>query len=169
MADKYIYNNSGTLTEKEGTVSSTGVSEAGKVVALDTDGKLNESVMPTGVAADTLSITASEALSAGDLVNIYDNTGVTNVRKADAATNKEAHGFVKSAVNSGNDAFVYFDGSISGFTGLTPGAKQYLSGTTAGQVTATAPTTASYIVQAVGWATSPTTISFEPQDKIVLA
>lgn len=169
MADKYIYNNGGTLTEKEGVVSSTGVSDAGKIVALSSDGKLDDTVMPTGIGADTLSITASEALSAGDLINIYDNAGTPNVRKADAATNKEAHGFVKNSVTSGNNALVYFDGSITGFTGLTPGAKQYLSATTAGQVTATAPSTSGYIVQCVGWATSATSISFEPQDKIVLA
>lgn len=169
MADKYIYNNNGVKAEKEATVVSAGAVDAGKILALGPDGRLDDTVMPVGITADTLLAVASEPLSAGDLVNIYDNAGVVSVRKADAATNKEAHGFVKSAVPSGGNATVYFGGTISGLSGLTPGARQYLSGTTAGQRTETAPTTPGYIVQYVGFATSTTSMSFEPDDKIVLA
>lgn len=169
MADKYIYNNNGVKTEKEATVASAGAVDAGKIIALGPDGRLDDTVLPAGISADTLLAVASEPLSAGDLVNIYDNAGVVSVRKADAATNKEAHGFVKSAVPSGSNATVYFNGTISGLSGLTPGARQYLSGTTAGQRTETAPTTPGHIVQYVGFATSTTSMSFEPDDKIVLA
>jgi len=169
MADKFIYNNAGTLTEGIPATTSTGAADGGRIVALDTDGKLSQSMMPTGVGADTLSIIASESLSAGDLVNIYDNAGTPNVRKADAATNKPAHGFVKSAVTPGSSAMVYFDGSITGLSGLSIGAKYFLSDTIPGAITATAPNTAGYIVQPVGWATSATSLSFEPQDVIVLS
>lgn len=169
MADKYIYNNNGVKTEREATVASAGAVDAGRIVALGPDGRLDDTVLPAGISADTLLAVASEPLSAGDLVNIYDNAGVVSVRKADAATNKEAHGFVKSAVPAGSNATVYFDGTISGLSGLTPGARQYLSATTAGQRTETAPTTPGHIVQYVGFATSTTSMSFEPDDKIVLA
>jgi hypothetical protein len=74
--------------------------------------------MPTGIGADTASITASEALAAGDLVNIYDSTGA-KCRKADASTSgKEAHGFVLAAVESAASATVYFEGSNTQVTGI---------------------------------------------------
>src|SRR5512139_3232941 len=97
--DKYLYNNSGVLTEKTAIQSSAGAGDAGKIPALDAGGKLHSSMMPTGTATETDDITASEALSAGDFVNIYDSAGA-KCRKADATTaGKEAHGFVLAAVN----------------------------------------------------------------------
>lgn len=169
MADKYIYNNNGVKTEKEALVISTGAGDAGKIVALSSDGKLDDTVMPVGLGLDTLNIVASEALNAGDLVNVFDDAGTPKIRKADAATNKEAHGFVKASVSAGASGTVYFDGTISGLTGLTAGTRYYLSSTTAGATTATPPTTSGFIVQYVGFAISSTELSFEPDDKIVLA
>lgn len=167
MADKFIRNNAGVLTEKEATVVSAGAGDAGEIVALDAAGKLDNSVMPVGIGADTASITASEALSAGDLVNIHNSTGA-KVRKADAATaGKEAHGFVIAAVSNGAAATVYFEGTNAFVTGLTPGP-QYLS-TTAGIATATAPSASGNVVQRVGVATSATALNFEGGVPVVLA
>lgn len=168
MTDKYIYNNSGQLTEKTATVSSAGVGDAGKIVALDGTGKLDSTVMPTGIGADVVAITASENLAAGDLVNIYDDSSTPKTRKADAATNKPAHGFVLSGVTGGNEATVYFEGNNAQVTGLTAGY-QYLSGTTPGKCTATAPSTTGYIVQRVGVATGATSLNFESGETLVLA
>lgn len=168
MTDKYIYNNSGQLAEKTATVSSAGVGDAGKIVALDGTGKLDSTVMPTGIGADVASITAGENLSAGDLVNIYDDSGAFKVRKADAATNKPAHGFVLSAATSGNAATVYFEGTNAQVTGLSAGYL-YLSGSSPGQCAAAAPTTSGYIVQKVGVATSATSMNFEGASTILLA
>ena len=158
---KLIKNNAGTLTEETTMTTSVGAGDAnkvvalgaagvldssivnskttsagagdsGKVVALDAAGKIDATMMPVGVAADTATIAASEALAAGDLVNIYNNAGTANVRKADGSTSgKDAHGFVISAVLSLGNATVYFEGSNTQCTSLTPGV-QFLSGTVAG-------------------------------------
>lgn len=169
MADKYISNVLGVLTEKEATVTSAGAGDAGKIPALGAAGRLDNSVMPTGIGADTKIITTSEALAAGDLVNIHNSSG-EKARKADASGGvaKKAHGFVLAAVASGASATVYFEGTITGLSSLTPGATQFL-GATAGVRTETAPTTATHIVQEVGVAVSATELSFEPQRPIVLA
>ena len=103
---KYIANVSGTLTEVSGLASSAGAGDAGKIPQLDAAGRIDASMMPVGIGADTAAITASEALSAGDLVNVW-NSGGPKVRKADATTaGKRAHGFVLSAVANGATATV---------------------------------------------------------------
>ena len=76
MADKYIKQVAGVRTEVEATAVSTGVTEAGDIVALDANGKLDTTLMPTGVGADTASILASENLAAGDFINIWDDAAV---------------------------------------------------------------------------------------------
>ncbi len=194
---KYIKNNAGVLTEEStvdasagagdssklvslntsgfldstivnSTTSSAGAGDAGKVVALDGSGRIDETMMPVGIGADIVSLTASENLAAGDFVNVYDNIGTPNCRKADATTaGKEAHGFVLDAVTSGNPASVYFEGSNTSLSGLTAGPV-YLS-TTAGQSTATAPSAAGNVVQRIGVAVAATTINFETGQPVVLA
>lgn len=196
MVKKFIKNNAGTLTEEatvstsagagdvdkipslnasgvldltivNGTTTSAGAGDADKVVALDASGRIDSTMMPTGIGADTASITTSEALAAGDLVNIHNSTGA-KVRKADATTSgKEAHGFVLAAFGSGVAATVYFEGTNTSVTGLTPGV-QFLA-TTAGGAVAAAPAAAGNVVQRVGIAISATALNFEAGVPIVLA
>jgi hypothetical protein len=150
-------------------LGATVTSAANKIVKLDASGKLDSTVLPTGIGADTASIVASEALTAGDLVNIWSNAGVANMRKADGSTTgKEAHGFVLAAVASSAAGTCYFEGTNTQCTGLTPGL-QFLSSTTAGKTTVTAPSTAGQIVQRVGYAISATAMNFDGNDPIVLA
>lgn len=150
-------------------INATVVSSANKIVKLDAGGKLDLTVMPTGIGPDTAIITASEALAAGDLVNIWNNASVANVRKADASVaGKEANGFVLSAVSASAAATVYFEGMNNQCTGLTPGI-QFLSATTAGKTLATAPTGAGKVVQRCGFAVSATAMNFDGCDPIVLA
>ena len=147
--------------------SSAGIGDAAKMVQLDGTGRIDSTMMPVGIGADTAAITASENLAAGDFVNIHDSTGA-KVRKADATTaGKEAHGFVLGAVSSGNPATVYFEGTNTGITGATPGVV-YLH-TTAGGYTATAPSSTGNAVQRVGIAVSATAINFEPHPPVILA
>jgi hypothetical protein len=168
MADKYLRNNAGVITELEATVVSTGATEAGDIVALDGAGKLDLSVLPTGVGPDVGVIQASENLTAGNFVNVWSDSGNFRVRKADATTTgKFAHGFVLANVTSGQNATVYFEGTNTQVTSVTPG-RLYLD-TTAGGWTATAPSTAGNVVQPVGVGTSATTINFEPEAPVVLA
>ena len=195
-AKKYLKNNAGVITEESAVSTSAGAGDDGKIVALTAagildstivnskttsagagdsgkipalgaTGKLDQSFMPTGIGADTASITASEALAAGDFVNIYDATGA-KCRKADASTaGKEAHGFVLAAVENAAEATVYFEGTNDQVTGLTPG-KQYLS-STPGLCTATAPSGSGNVVQRVGIATGAASMNFQYLDPIVLA
>ena len=166
--NKYIKNDAGTLTEQAAIQSSAGAGDAGKIVALDAAGLLDNSMMPVGIGADTAAIVTSENLAAGDLVNIYNDAGTAKARKADATTSgKHAHGFVLSAVTSPAEATVYFAGTNTAVTGMTPG-DLYLS-TTAGAAVSTAPSAAGNVVQRVGVAVSETAINFEAAQPIVLA
>ena len=166
--NKYIKNNAGVLTEIAALQTSAGAGDAGKIVALDTAGRLDNSFMPVGIGADTASIVASEALSAGDYVNVYDDTGTAKVRKADATTaGKEAHGFVLSAVSSAASATVYFEGTNTAITGQTAGVV-YLA-TTAGAGSTTPPSAAGNVVQRIGFAVSATAMNFTSNQPIVLA
>lgn len=150
-------------------INATVASAANKVVKLDGSGKLDVTVMPTGIGADTASIVASEALAAGDLVNIWNDAGTAKVRKADASTaGKEAHGFVLAAVSASANATVYFEGTNTQCTGLTPGV-QFLSAATAGKTVSAAPTGTGKAVQRVGFAISATALNFDACDPIILA
>lgn len=156
------------LTITNGKNTSAGAGDAGKLVALDASGKIDSTMMPVGIGADTASIQASENLAAGDFVNIYDSAGA-RVRKADASTSgKEAHGFVLSATSSGAQATVYFEGTNTQVSGQTPG-DVFLSPSTPGVGTGTAPSAAGQVVQKIGVAVSATAVNFERSTPIILA
>jgi len=169
MADKYIKQNAGQLAEVEGLTTSQGAADAGKIIALDSSGKIDNSMMPSGIGADTEVMATSESLSAGDLVNIWNDSGTRKARKADASNGRRAHGFVLDAVTSPNNATVYMSGDITGLTSLTPGTVYYLSASTAGASTSTSPSTAGQLSQEIGIAVSSTSIVFKPQQPITLA
>lgn len=169
MAAKYLRQNGGQLAEVEATTTSAGAGDAGKIVGLDSSGRIDNSMMPSGIGADTEVMASSENLSAGDLVNIWNDSGTRKVRKADASNGRRAHGFVLDAVTSPANATVYLSGDITGLTSLTPGVAYYLSGSAAGAATSTAPSTAGYISQEIGIAVSATSIAFEQQMPITLA
>ena len=194
-AHKFLKNNAGTITEEsavetssggtdEGKIpalnasgvldstivnsktTSAGSGDSGKLPALGASGKLDTSFMPTGIGADTAVVTASEALAAGDLVNIWNSTGA-KARKADASTaGKEAHGFVIASVLILGNATIYFEGTNDQVTGLTPGV-QFLS-TSPGLCAASAPSGSANVVQRVGVATSATSLNFHAENPIVL-
>jgi hypothetical protein len=170
MADKAIQLLGGRLTEVEATVVSTGVAQAGDILALDANGKISNSVLPTGVGADVAVIAADEDLAPGDYVNIFDDAGTPKVRLADnsAGSTREAHGFVKANVVAPANATVYFEGGNDDLTGLTVGARYFLG--TAGQATAAPPAQpAADISQLLGIAINATTINTDIDDIIVLA
>lgn len=166
MAQKPIQLVSGKLTEVEATVVSAGAGDAGELVALDASGKLDLSVLPTGIGPDIASIVSSENLSAGDYVNIYDNAGTPTVRLADNSNNRPAMGFVLTSVTSPAAAAVYFEGGNTGLSGLTVGARYYLG--TAGNATATPPVSPAIFSQFLGIAVNATTINTDIDDEVVL-
>lgn len=135
MADKYQTLDAGKQKLREATVTSTGAAEAGDIVGLDSTGKLDPSVLPVGVGPDVKIHEASEALAAGDYVNIWDDGGTCKVRLADNSNNRPAHGFVSAAVTSGSNATVFFEGPNTAAPAATCGDRAYLD--TAGNVTTT--------------------------------
>lgn len=140
---------------------SAGSADANKIISTNSAGKLDASFLPSGVAIQTEAIAASEALAAGDFVNIFDDEGTRKVRKADASNSRLANGYVLEVVVSGQNATVYKTGSNSALSGLTSGQIRYLSATTAGRSTATAPSASGQIIQCLGYAESTTSVLFE--------
>jgi hypothetical protein len=158
----------GVITEVFGVQTSAGAGNAGDIVALDDTGRIDNSMMPVGIGADTAVIAASESLAAGNWVNVWNDASTAKVRKADATTaGKEVHGFVLSAVTSGNPATVYFEGTNTQVTGQTPGPV-YLQ-TTAGAGGTTVPSASGNVVQQIGVAVSATAVNFERNAPVVLA
>lgn len=162
---------SGIVTEIFGVQTSSGVANAGDIVSLDDTGRIDSTMMPVGMGAETTTAVASEALAAGDYVNLYSNAGTLNVRKADASGGaaKMAHGYVLAAVSNAGTATIYYGNMNNQRTGLTVGAQYFLSGSTPGGVVTTPPTTAGYIVQMLGVGRSATELLTEIQQPITLA
>lgn len=166
-AKKFLRFVNNAIAEVLGVQASTGAPNAGDIPALDDSGRLDMSMMPVGIGADTAVIAASEALAAGDFVNVWNSTGA-KVRKADATVaGKEAHGFVLAAVSSGANATVYFEGTNTQVSGQTPGPV-FLQ-TTAGTAGNAAPSASGNVVQRLGVATSATSINFEGGVPVTLA
>lgn len=167
-AQKILTQNNGVITEVAPGVTG-GATDANKIAAYDANGQLPMASMPTGIGADVAMITASEALAAGNYVNVWSNAGAFAVRKADGSTSgKEAHGFVLAAVASNAAATVYFEGTNGQVTGQTPG-RIYLSATTPGAGAAAAPSGSGQVVQVLGFAVSATAVNFQSEPAIVLA
>jgi len=150
VANYLDINNSG-LPRENAFASAGGGGSANKPPQLDGSGLLPADMLPAGVEAQQDVLPASENLSAGDFVNIWDDTGTLKVRQADASDpTKRADGFVNDAVTMGNNATVLRSGlKNTGVSALTAGSRYFLS-ETAGGVTTTPPSTSGAIVQSVG-------------------
>ena len=168
MADRYLALVGGKRSVTEATVTSSGVAEAGDIVGLDASGKIDPTLLPTGVGPDAIAVLVSEAagLTAGDYVNFFDDGGVASVRLADNSNGRDAHGFVLDAFADAATATVYFEGSNSALTGLTIGARQFLA--TAGGTTETpVAVTSGDLHQFLGVAINATTINTDIEDCIL--
>ncbi|AID16848.1 hypothetical protein vBDshPR2C_33 [Dinoroseobacter phage vBDshPR2C] len=167
MPDKFLQHDAaGGFREVEATAVG-GAGQASKIPALDLSGRLDSTMMPTGIGAETSAIEAFGALAAGDFVNVFNDGGIAKVRKADASTGvAPANGFVLAAYTTGQTATVYWGGLNNQVSGLTPGM-HFLS-TTPGASNHVAPSASGNIVQRLGFAVSSTVINFQPQDPILL-
>lgn len=166
-ANKYIsLLSSGAQQEVQAKDTSAGAGDAGKIPALNSAGVLDITLFPAGIGQASQTFTASEALSAGAIVNIF-TSGARNANATDGS--KPGIGFVNASVASAATATVYFPGSIvTGLTGLTIGAPVYL-GTTSGQATGTAPTGSGNLVQHLGYALTATSFIFSPTPGVLRA
>ncbi len=162
MSEKFLKYDNGELVQKSSISQSLGTSDGGKLIALDpVTGKLHQSLMPSGIGADTTSIVASENLNAGDLINIWDDGGVAKARKANNSTKAtRAMGFVLDSVLANQVALIYHEGNNNQLSNLVAGEILYLDGNS-GAVTNAPPATPNSISQKVGYATSPTSMNVE--------
>jgi hypothetical protein len=105
------------------------------------------------------SLTGTYTCDAGVAVNdwVYvDGAGAAQKARADAAGTGGAIGIV-TAKPTGTTATVQFAGEVT-LSGLTAGSAYFLSPTTAGAMTATAPSTVGQFVQRLGRAKSATVL-----------
>ena len=164
MAQKFLrIDANGNIAELEATTQSSGAADAGEIVALNSDGKIDPSMLPDeALSPEIVSAVANEDINAGELVYLFDDGGTVKCAKAIATDpSKAAVGFVKESAASGSTVNVYFEGVIGGLSGLTVGSVYFLSDTTAGAVQDTPPTVAGHYIQRVGTAVSSTEIQFE--------
>lgn len=165
---KYLNLTAGVITQELALQASAGAADAGKVPRLDSAGLLPVSMLPVGVGAETITVTTSEALTAGALVNIWNSTGLKARNADNSAAGKEAVGFVLAGFASGAVATVYLPSQTNtSATGRTIGAKQFLGA--GGAMVETPPTTTGAVVQQVGFAYAATGVLFQPLQAITLA
>jgi hypothetical protein len=159
MADKYLYNNNGVVTEKESTVTSAGAGDAGERGALNASGKRDSTLL---TSIEDYTMTAGENLSAGNVICVIDSTGA-KVVKADASsgTVRRAIGFVLDAITSAETGTVHLgNGVITGLSSLTIGATYYLAKTAGGITADVSGYTTGDLVQVIGMAISDTELAF---------
>lgn len=140
---------------------------AGATYELNTLAELNTAIGASLVDGH-VSATAGETIAAGDAVNLYDATGTLSARLADATTiGEELDGFAVTggAATATVTIAVLWGSQITGLTGLTAGSWYYLS-TTAGDITATAPSGTGNVSQRAGKALTTTSLLFQPGEPI---
>lgn len=167
MSDKFVDKQTGEEVLKSPIESSAGAGDAHKIPATKGDGTLDSTFFPSGTV-NRITADASEDLTVagtvgGVAVNVWNDSGTTKVRLADATDNsKPADGFVTASVTTGNPAEVIpFNSIITGWTGLTPDVVYFLS-TTPGEITVTAPSTSGNIIQPVGFTDGTTILNASP-------
>jgi hypothetical protein len=132
----FLARQGGQTKQQAPVVVSTGAPDAGRILAVDSTGRMDSSALPIGVGVATFAATAAEDLSAGALVNIFDDAGTLSARKADNSNNRAALGFVLEAFDAADEVAVYPLAEINtALSGLAPGAKYWLG--TGGAVIAT--------------------------------
>lgn len=172
MVDKLLQRKNGKTQQYTPATQSAGAADAGKVVGLNTSGKIDQTMMPDGVGAATRTAPATEALTAGAFVNEYANSGTLAVRLADNSNSRVATGFVKTQVANGGTATIWpLDSTNDQLSGLTVGADYYLGtagGVLATPLDATDTAQAGKIDQRLGRARSATELVTDDYDYVVL-
>lgn len=111
-------------------------------------------------------MTASETINVGNIVNIFNSGGNFRVRNAKSVSGYEAHGFVTANVNNGSTVNVYLSGINANVVGLTP--SDVFLGATAGSITQTAPSGSGNVVHKLGVAVAANSFIFQPSAPILL-
>ena len=171
-AQRFLTRAAGKTKQAQGKATSVGVADAGALVALDDTGRLDQSLMPLGIGVQIDILPASEALSGGDFVNIFDDAGTAKVRKADNSNGRAADGFVSEPVTLGGSATIHpLDGVNAALSSLSAGKEYWLG--TAGGVTDTPldeadAANANKISQQLGKALSATELRTDDYGHVIL-
>lgn len=167
-ARKFIELVAGKLQRRQAKDSSAGAGDAGEIVALNSAGLIDLTMLPN---TDVKTMEASEALTAGDYVNIWNDGGTQKMRKADNSNGRAAHGYVLDAVLASATGNVFFEGSNSGLAGLTIGDRVYLGvagGVIQPELDEDDVANNGKIHQLLGVAISPTEVNWDMDDCITL-
>ena len=170
----------GALTATRPTTLGQWVVPVGVAISA-TEIQVNPSMSPDSTIValqsgiETISGLAGENLTANDLVylspgNAAGDTGRTQGEyylvdaghATLAAFRSQAIGFVQATVLAGATVTVQRAGPMSGFAALTPGFTYYADPASAGDLTATRPTTLNQYIVPVGFARSTTDIQINP-------
>jgi hypothetical protein len=143
---------------KTATVTGGTPTQAGAIVGLDANGRIDVSLMPGTIGSLSFALSASEALTAGDWTNAYwDSTNsIYRVRKALATdVSKPTNSFVLDTVAQSGTVTVYFSGAntaivATGFTNADEGKPIFLSAATSGASTKSAPSSTGNLIQRLG-------------------
>lgn len=166
MPQKFLQLSNGKKALREAKDTSAGAGDAGEIVALDSEGKIDPSMLRD---IDNLVMPASEGLSAGDYINIWDDAGTVKARKADNSNGRDAHGYVKDTVIAAANVTVFFEGANTNLSGLTAGDRVYLGVTGDVIQTPLDPVSdAGKIHQYLGIAVSATSVNVDIEDCIGL-
>lgn len=118
--------------------------------------------------AITRDYSAGGTTTNGNAVYVDSSATVQNA-KADTAATSAAIGIQVAVVNAGQTTAASGDkvtvvtlGPVGGFSSLTPGAVYYIDSSTAGAITATAPTGALVWAKSIGYAESATVLFVLP-------
>lgn len=168
MADKYNRISGSGLVETAGTVTSAGVGNAGNILALDANGLIDPSCMPSGITPDQISGTSNGAITAKDMCYV-EAAGTIARSTAAAGTPKGAMGWALTSVATGQPITIQLEGKIVGLSALTVGSTYFLSNTTPGGITTTPPSATGELWQPIGQALSATVLNFEPDTPILRA
>lgn len=160
MAQRFMTLFAGGRKLIEALTISSGASDAGRIPATGADGRLDSSLLPVGIGANTTLAAASEAIGAGKYVQFHDAAGVFSIRLADNSNGRFADGFVLVAVTANAIGTVYpLDSVNTALTGLADGTRYYLGlagGVLAVPLDETVPANVNKVSQYLGVAKSST-------------
>lgn len=156
------------VNDAASTVSATASTESlaidGTAHTIDLNAASSVRVNGLPIRSGAIILNTSEALAASDLVNIWSDSGTPKVRLADASVNRQADGFVLEAVDLGDPAIVYSEGTNDQLSGMTIGAEQWLSSIVPGGLQSAPPIESGELVQRVGKSFSATVLNFQKGD-----
>lgn len=158
---KFLTVTAGGLTQESAINTSAGAADGGKIIKLDAGGKIDSTMLPLEAGSE-FDVVASENLSQGDVINLFNDSGTLKARKADATDGtKPGDGYAVEAISSAGTGTIHVgNGTLTKTShGFTLGARLYLA-TTAGAMTETPPSGSGNLVQRVGKVIDANTVAF---------